>query len=127
MVSILKSLDAWQYISWIGIHIFLWFLKYLTCPEDVLPTFEDNECPPDSGMDLCVKVTFGNGVTDILLLTRDSPNSTVYEGVLKDEVDASVVLIDAPEDSERIVSLITLFRLSHVKWILFCSPNLNFV
>ena len=74
-----------------------------------LPTFEDNECPPDSGLDLCVKVAFPNGMEDMLLLARDSPNSTVYEGVLMGEDDASVVLIDAPEDGERIVSLSTLF------------------
>ena len=73
-----------------------------------LPTFEDDECPPDSGLDLCVKVTFPNGMEDMLLLARDSPNSTVYEGVLMGEEDASVVLIDAPEDDERIVSLSTL-------------------
>ena len=75
-----------------------------------LPTFEDDECPPDSGLDLCVKVIFPNGMEDMLLLARNSPTSTVYEGVLKDEDDAFVVLIDAPEDSERIVSLSTLSR-----------------
>ena len=78
-------------------------------PYDALPMFEDDECPPDSGLDLCVKVTFPNGMDDMLLLARDSPNSTVYEGVLMGEEDASVVLIDAPEDGERIVSLSTLF------------------
>ena len=78
--------------------------------DDVLPTFEDDKCPPDFGLDLCVKVAFPNGMEDMLMLARDSPNSTVYEGVLKGEVDASVVLIDAPEDGERIVSLSTLLR-----------------
>merc|ERR1712018_410070 len=67
-------------------------------------TFEDDECPPDSGLDLCVKVVFPNGKEDMLLLARDSPNSTVYEGVLMGEDDASVVLIDAPEDGERIIN-----------------------
>ena len=75
--------------------------------DDALPTFEDDVCPPDSGLDLCVKVTFPNGMEDMLLLARDSPNSTVYEGILMGEEDASVVLIDAPEDDERIVSLST--------------------
>ena len=75
-----------------------------------LPTFEDDECPPDLGLDLCVKVIFPNGMEDMLLLARDSPNSTVYEGFLAAEDDAYVVLIDAPEDDERIVSLSTLFR-----------------
>ena len=78
--------------------------------DDALPTFEDDECPPDFGSDLCVKVAFPNGMEDMLLLARDSPNSTVYEGVLMGEDDASVVLIDEPEDGERIVSLSTLFR-----------------
>ena len=78
--------------------------------DDALPTFEDDVCPPDSGLDLCVKVTFPNGMEDMLLLARDSPNSTVYEGFLAAEDDAYVVLIDAPEDDERIVSLSTLFR-----------------
>merc|ERR1711981_957083 len=72
--------------------------------DDALPTFEDEECPPDFGFDLCVKVVFPNGMEDLLLLARDSPNSTVYEGVLMGEDDASVVLIDAPEDGERIIS-----------------------
>merc|ERR550539_2008352 len=72
--------------------------------DDALPMFEDDECPPDSGLDLCVKVTFPNGMEDMLLLARDSPNSTVYEGVLMGEEDASVVLIDAPEDDERIIN-----------------------
>ena len=78
--------------------------------DDALPTFEDDVCPPDSGLDLCVKVAFSNGMMDMLLLARNSPTSTVYEGVLKNEDDAFVVLIDAPEDSERIVSLSTLSR-----------------
>ena len=77
--------------------------------DDALPTFEDEECPPDFGFDLCVKVVFPNGMEDMLLLARDSPNSTVYEGVLIGEDDVSVVLIDAPEDGERIVSLSTPF------------------
>ena len=77
--------------------------------DDALPTFEDEECPPDFGFDLCVKVVFPNGMEDLLLLARDSPNSTVYEGILMGEDDASVVLIDAPEDGERIVSLSKLF------------------
>ena len=78
--------------------------------DDALPTFEDEECPPDLGLDLCVKVVFPNGMEDMLLLARDSPNSTVYDGFLAGEDDADVVLIDAPEDDERIVSLSTLFR-----------------
>ena len=78
--------------------------------DDALPTFEDDVCPPDSGLDLCVKVAFPNGKKDMLLLARDSPNSTVYDGFLAGEDDAYVVLIDAPEDDERIVSLSTLFR-----------------
>ena len=78
--------------------------------DDALPTFQDDECPPDLGLDLCVKVIFPNGMEDMLLLARDSPNSTVYEGFLAAEDDAYVVLIDAPEDDERIVSLSTLLR-----------------
>ena len=77
--------------------------------DDALPTFEDEECPPDLGLDLCVKVVFPNGMEDMLLLARDSPNSTVYEGIVMGEEDVSVVLIDAPEDGERIVSLSTPF------------------
>ena len=72
-----------------------------------LPTFEDDKCPTDSGLELCVKVAFPNGIEDRLLLARDSPDSKVYEGVLMGEDDASVVLIDAPEDGERIVSFST--------------------
>ena len=74
-----------------------------------LPTFEDDKCPTDSGLELCVKVAFPNGMEDRLLLARDSPDSKVYEGVLMGEDDASVVLIDAPEDGERIVSFSTFF------------------
>ena len=77
--------------------------------DDGLPTFEDSDCPSDFGSDLCVKVAFPNGMEDTLLLARDSPNSTVYEGILMGEDDASVVLIDAPEDGERIVSLSSTF------------------
>jgi len=73
-------------------------------PYDALPMFEDDECPPEFGLDLCIKVVFPNGMEDTLLLARDSPNSTVYEGVLMGEADASVVLIDAPEDGERIIN-----------------------
>ena len=96
--------------------------------DDALPTFEDDVCPPDSGLDLCVKVTFPNGMEDMLLLARDSPNSTVYEGILMGEADASVVLIDAPEDGERIVSLSTPFwgslkRILFIEWKL--SSNLH--
>ena len=78
--------------------------------DDALPTFQDDECPPDLGLDLCVKVVFPNGMEDMLLLARDSPNSTIYDGALMGEDDAYVVLIDEPEDGERIVSLSTLFR-----------------
>ena len=87
-----------------------------------LPTFEDDKCPTDSGLELCVKVAFPNGIKDMLLLTRNSPTSTVYEGVLKNEDDAFVVLIDAPEDSERIVSLSTHFRGCNILF-LYCLLN----
>merc|ERR1712110_2716 len=63
--------------------------------DDTLPTFEDEECPPDLGLDLCVKVVFPNGMEDMLLLARDSPNSTAYDGFLAGEDDVDVVLIDA--------------------------------
>ena len=89
---------------------FLCFAQNIFQADDALPTFEDDVCPPDSGLDLCVKVAFPNGMEDMLLLARDSPNSTVYDGFLAGEDDAYVVLIDAPEDDERIVSLSTLFR-----------------
>merc|ERR1712110_1076530 len=72
--------------------------------DDTLPTFEDEECPPDLGLDLCVKVVFPNGMEDMLLLAKDSPNSTAYDGFLAGEDDVDVVLIDAPEDDERIIS-----------------------
>ena len=84
--------------------------------------FEDDECPPDSLWTLCVKVAFPNGMMDMLLLARNSPTSTVYEGVLKNEDDAFVVLIDAPEDSERIVSLSTPSRGCNILfyWSSYC-------
>ena len=92
--------------------------------DDALPTFEDEECPPAFGFDLCVKVVFPNGMEDMLLLARDSPNSTVYEGIVMGEEDVSVVLIDAPEDGERIVSRSTPFWGSLKR--LYCLLNGNF-
>ena len=100
---------------------FLCLAQNIFQADDALPTFEDDVCPPDSGLDLCVKVAFPNGMEDMLLLARDSPNSTVYEGVLMGEEDASVVLIDAPEDDERIVSLLTI--LGGVLKDLYCLLN----
>ena len=52
------------------------------------------------------------------MLARDSPNSTVYDGFLAGEDDAYVVLIDAPEDDERIVSLSTLLEDSKRRGVL---------
>ena len=60
----------------------------------------------------------------MLLLARDSPNSTVYEGIVMGEEDVSVVLIDAPEDGERIVSLSSTFGGGLKSF--YCLLNLNF-
>ena len=69
--------------------------------DDEMPSFEEQPC---SLFDMCIKVTFPNGVVDNLLLTRDSPTSSIYEGTLEGDEEVTVVLIDTPSTGKRLVS-----------------------
>ena len=70
---------------------------------DPMPSFEDQPCSTND-YDMCIQVTFPNGEVDMLLLTRDSPTSSIYEGSLKGDEDVGVVLIDTPSTGKRLVS-----------------------
>merc|ERR1711936_1020964 len=53
---------------------------------DPMPSFEDQTCSTND-YDMCIHVTFPNGEVDMLLLTRDSPTSSIYEGSLEGDED----------------------------------------
>jgi len=69
--------------------------------DDQMPSFEDKPC---SLFDWCIEVTFPNGVVDMLLLTRDSPTSSIYEGSLEGDEEVGVVLIDTPSTGKRLIN-----------------------
>ena len=72
--------------------------------DDPMPSFEEQPCSIYDEFDLCIEVTFANGVVDRLLLTRDSPTSSIYEGSLEGDEYVGVVLIDTPTTGKRLVS-----------------------
>ena len=67
-----------------------------------MPKFEESPCIDDAG-DICIKVSFPNGVMDILILTQ-LPKTSIYEGFLQGDKEVGVVMIDAPRAKTRMVS-----------------------
>ena len=69
--------------------------------DNPMPAFEDSTCPQDNG-DLCVSVKFSNSIEDLMILTQ-VPNTSIYEGYLREDNDVSVLLIDTPLTHKRMV------------------------
>ena len=68
----------------------------------VIPTFEEAACPTNSG-DLCISVSFPNGIKDTLILFHTS-NMYIFEGFLQGNEDVKAVVIETPMENTRIVS-----------------------
>ena len=68
-----------------------------------MPTFEQKSCPTTIKADVCIKVNFSNGQTDLMNLKTSG--FSIYEGNLEGDKDVGVVMIDSPEDQKRLVIL----------------------
>ena len=66
-----------------------------------MPAFEEKACTKPSNANVCIEVTFPNGMVDLMFLNRTS--SSIYEGQLKDDNDVGVVMIDSPQEQTRLV------------------------
>ena len=64
-----------------------------------MPKFQVISCPKDIDVSRCLEVTFSNGIVDRLILKSLSKKSSVFEGYLANETDASVVMIENPEEN----------------------------
>ena len=69
---------------------------------DSLPMFEDIDCTDDVKADKCVRVDFSNGMSDILILVQ-IPQTSIFEGSLKEDKDVAAVMIDTPARHKRVV------------------------
>merc|ERR1712029_1273030 len=72
--------------------------------DEEMPTFMEIPCLKKFLGTLCINVTFPNGLWDVLVLTRMEEGSSIYEGYLQEDVDVSVVMIDAPATKSRLIN-----------------------
>ena len=68
-----------------------------------MPSFEEITCQEKAKADMCIKVSFSNGDHDILMMNRASKTSSIYEGVLKGDMNIPAVVIDIPTQNKRFV------------------------
>ena len=66
-----------------------------------MPRFEDQSCSASSQANICIKVIFSNGNSDVMDLKKTSP--FIFEGNLNEDEDVGVVLIDNPQEQTRLV------------------------
>ena len=72
-----------------------------------MPTFEETDCPSDfSAADMCIKVSFPNGIDDVMIMTRMHEESTMYDGFLHQDEDVSVIVIDTLHTHHRLVNML---------------------
>ena len=64
-----------------------------------MPCFQDHHCPSGLVATKCIQVTYSNGLLDLLVLTRISNESSIYEGYLTNETDVGVVMIETPNEN----------------------------
>ena len=80
-----------------------------------MPAFEsifDCQNIGEDNADLCVSVKFPNSIEDMLILTQ-VPETSIYEGYLRDENEVPVVLIDTPLTNKRMVIMSQLVFLKY--------------
>ena len=53
-----------------------------------MPCFQDHHCPSGLEATKCIQVTFSNGISDYLILTRLSNDSSIYEGYFATDKDS---------------------------------------
>ena len=70
---------------------------------DNMPSFEEITCQEKAKADMCIKVSFSNGDHDILMMNRASKTSSIYEGILKGDMNIPAVVIDIPMHNKRFV------------------------
>ena len=73
-----------------------------------MPSFQDITCPnnlPESVevADRCTEVSFPDGTKDVIILARVG-NSSIYDGVLQQDEDVSVLVIDTAQTHHRTVN-----------------------
>ena len=69
-----------------------------------MPNFEEIACTHQLLADTCIKVSFSNGLVDILILTKIG-TTPIFEGFLQEDTDVRAVMIDTPSEKTRLVSL----------------------
>ena len=67
-----------------------------------MPNFEDVACTHQLLADICIKVSFPNGLVDILILTKIG-TKPIFEGFLLKDSDVRAVMIDTPSENTRLV------------------------
>ena len=73
------------------------FFKYSL--GDPMPVFQDGICPFGLVATKCIQVTFSNGISDYLILTRLSNDSSIYEGYFATDKDVSAVMIETSREN----------------------------
>ena len=69
-----------------------------------MPNFEEIACTHQLLADICITVSFPNGLVDILILTKIGA-TPIFEGFLQEDTDVRAVMIDTPSEKTRLVSL----------------------
>ena len=83
-----------------------YYLLILFTPlvDNAMPNFEEIACTHQLLADTCIKVSFSNGLVDILILTKIGA-TPIFEGFLQEDTDVRAVMIDTPSEKTRLVSL----------------------
>ena len=78
----------------------------VSCPVAVLPCqLDDDESTPKNA-DLCIKTTFPDASTDVMLLARLGEGYSTFTGCLQTDLDVSVVMIEDKTDNTRTVRIL---------------------
>ena len=67
-----------------------------------MPNFEEIACTHQLLADTYIKVSFSNGLVDILILTKIGA-TPIFEGFLQEDTDVRAVMIDTPSEKTRLV------------------------
>ena len=90
-----------------GRYLLSWVWLFFILDVGTLPIFTDVACPPQ--YNLCVKVDYADGSSELLLLIEDPEEPTVLTGHAESDIDAMAVVILAdevdPDDTVRFTIL----------------------
>ena len=93
----------------------------VSCPVAVLPCELDDEESTPKNADRCIKTTFPDASTDVLILAVLGEGYSTYTGCLQTDLDVSVVMVEDKTDNKLAVRILMYYQTcfaSMFKWLL---------